>query len=335
MTIVLCGSCNSVQDVVTDTIEPVESDFRIAFGSCSKTDLEQHLWDDILNISPDAWIWLGDIIYGDTENMAILSAKYDQQNLDPGYTALKQATSIYGVWDDHDYGVNNSGKEYPMKYESRNILFDFLEIDSADADRGHVGAFNEEILKLGEIDVHLVLLDVRYFRDPLEYRLGRPKPNTTGTILGPAQWEWLENILDTTASDLVVLGSGIQVLPEDHNYEKWANFPAERQRLIELIRRQDQPVILISGDRHFGEISKIDSPNEPYSIYEVTSSSLTHSWSSASEFNQHREGRIVTRDNFGTIEFKISADSCKVYLSLQTENGRIAERSQFTFSLEK
>ena len=112
----------------------------IAFGSCSDQRRPQPLWDDIVAQKPDVWIWLGDNIYGDSEDVAVLKAKYDQQRSNPIYQQLRQSASIVGVWDDHDYGVNDGGKEYPRRKESQQLMLNFLDVPSNSPLRRQEGA---------------------------------------------------------------------------------------------------------------------------------------------------------------------------------------------------
>lgn len=68
--------------------------------------------------------------------------------------------------------------------------------------------------------------------------------------------------------------SGIQVLSEHHGWEAWANFPRERERLFELLRRtRAEGVVFLSGDRHFAEFSRRQEPGL-YPLYDITSSGL-------------------------------------------------------------
>ncbi len=98
----------------------------IAFGSCNRENRDQPLWPVIVGNRPQLWIWLGDNIYGDTENMDTLQAKYYRQRSNPGYQLLAVSTPIIGIWDDHDYGVNDGGREYPQKKQSQQLMHDFL-----------------------------------------------------------------------------------------------------------------------------------------------------------------------------------------------------------------
>jgi alkaline phosphatase D len=64
-----------------------------------------------------------------------------------------------------------------------------------------------------------------------------PYGTDDGDFLGPAQWQWLENELSTSSAAFNIIVSGIQILPQDRFYggENWHRFPAQRQRLINLI----------------------------------------------------------------------------------------------------
>src|SRR5438094_6137873 len=82
---------------------------RIAFGSCARQDKPQPIWDAVVAVKPDIYLSLGDTIYGDTEDMAVMKKKYDQLAAIPGWQKLKKTCPILATWDDHDYGVNDGG----------------------------------------------------------------------------------------------------------------------------------------------------------------------------------------------------------------------------------
>lgn len=118
----------------------------------------------------------------------------------------------------------------------------------------------------------MILLDVRYFKEPSSIF----KPNGTD-LLGSEQWEWLEKELKENTAEYVVIGSGIQIIPDDRLVpEHW--YSGNRDRLFALIRKyKTSGVILISGDVHFAEILKYPCREHVgYEIYEFTSSGLTH-----------------------------------------------------------
>jgi alkaline phosphatase D len=274
----------------------------IAFGSCSDQKRPQPLWDDIVAQKPDLWIWLGDNIYGDSENMDTLRAKYARQKSNPIYQQLRQSTPIIGVWDDHDYGVNDGGKEYPKRKESQQVMLDFLDVSAENPLRTQEGGYSAHSYGPKGQRVKVILLDGRYFRDPLKKDGKANVPDPTGDMLGEAQWQWLEKQLTNSDADLHIIGSGIQVLPEEHVYEKWANFPTARQRLLDLLgKTKPKGAFLISGDRHMAEVSKVSVPGLGYDLYDITSSGLTHVSAPHEEPNRHRVGKIVSELNYGLI----------------------------------
>ncbi len=100
----------------------------IAFGSCDRQDLPQDIWKAVAQNQPDLWIWTGDNIYGDSDDMKVLHDKYMKQKSGKDYSAFRKKTQITGIWDDHDFGVNDGGKEYPYKRESKKLMLDFLDV---------------------------------------------------------------------------------------------------------------------------------------------------------------------------------------------------------------
>jgi alkaline phosphatase D len=102
-----------------------------------------------------------------------------------------------------------------------------------------------------------------------------------------------------------LIASGIQFLPTEHAYEKWANFPNEREKLLDLIASSGaKNPVLLSGDRHIAEVMKLTDSRFPKGIYEVTASGLTHTWSGiAEEPNQFRVSDLIAKLNYGLATF--------------------------------
>ncbi|UOQ71910.1 alkaline phosphatase D family protein [Hymenobacter cellulosilyticus] len=296
----------------------------VAFGSCNRVELPQPLWPAIGREKPDVWVWLGDNIYGDTNDMQALQAKYIAQLNQPGYRQFRQQVpNIIGTWDDHDYGRNDAGKEYPFKQQSQQLALDFLQEPRESARRKQQGLYAAYTYRLGKKKVKVILLDNRYFLDPLERGFARNYlPSPTGDILGADQWQWLKQQLTGSDADVHIIGSGIQFLAQEHPYEKWANFPAARQRLLSLlVSSRAKGVILLSGDRHIGEMSKITLAGRAQPIYEITASGLTHSATqNAGEPNQYRVGPLVNQKHYGVLRFRQQGKKLLVTAALKGED---------------
>ncbi len=279
----------------------------IAFGSCNNQAKKQVIWPSILKNQPDLWIWLGDNIYGDTEDMRVMSAKYQRLKVASAYRFFRSKCPVVGIWDDHDFGVNDGCKTYPAKARSKELLFDFLEVPKESPAWRRSGAYQTYTFGPRGKRVRVILLDARYFRDilqPAPKDSGqRYKPNETGTILGESQWTWLEKILTESKADVHIIASGIQIIPTQHEYEKWGNFPKERQRLLNLLTKicPSNP-ILLSGDRHMAEVSEITIDGYKNPIKEITASGMTHGWPvDRKEPNQYRVGEKVIEKNFAVL----------------------------------
>ena len=92
---------------------------RIAFGSCSTQDEPQGILRTVLEWKPELFIYMGDNIYGDTRDMRVLQQRYDTLGRRPEFQQLRAAVPLIATWDDHDYGENDAGREYPLKKESK------------------------------------------------------------------------------------------------------------------------------------------------------------------------------------------------------------------------
>ncbi|MEP2770965.1 MAG: alkaline phosphatase D family protein [Fulvivirga sp.] len=320
LSIVIWFDCATKENEQTKTI--------IAFGSCSHQNNDEQLWDNITAENTDLFVFLGDVIYGDTQDMTLLKAKYDRQKSRDSYQKLMISTPIIGVWDDHDYGINDGGKYYAKKDSSKQLLLDFFDVPTTHEVYQHDGAYGTYTFSNDGNDIEIYLLDTRYFRDTLAKDTtgnGRYIVNHEGDILGEQQWQWLEKNLKNSTADLNIIASSIQVIAEEHRFEKWANFPKARKRLLDLIEKANaKNTVVISGDRHIAELSKIELSNDK-KLYDFTSSGLTHTWSEVwEEPNQYRTGELVIAKNYGllavdwekgVLEFIIKGDTGNTLLT--------------------
>lgn len=312
---------------------------RICFGSCAHQDRPQPIWDVILDQKPELFLFLGDNIYGDTDDMEVLRQKYALLTAQPGFQKLRATVPLMAVWDDHDYGKNDAGAEYPKKKESQQIFLDVFEGETHSPRREREGVYDAKIFSDGTHRLQVILLDTRYFRSPFAYAPQEPNkkgkrllPNTDpqATILGATQWAWLESQLREPV-DFRLIGSSIQVIPEDQRFEKWNNFPLERSRLFTLIRKtRANGVLFLSGDRHMAEISKYPAnagDGVGYPLFDFTSSGLTHAGGGMrDEVNRHRVNSTNFQErNFGSIEIDWKATEPTILLRIHDLTGKIVE----------
>ena len=287
------------------------SGLTIVFASCSDQEREQPLWKPILENNPDLFIWGGDNIYADTDDMAKMEADYKKTKAHPDYQKLLSATPVVGTWDDHDFGKNDAGKEWIKKDEAQTLLLNFLDVPENDERRSRPGVYTSKTIEGGGGAVKVILLDTRYFRDPLKEsntegrRYDDWSIEESGTILGAAQWQWLEEELQDSVPTFTMIVSSIQFLSKEHGWEKWGNHPSEVQKMYDVLETaKARNIFMVSGDRHMAEISvNIDVPL-PYPLVDFTSSGLTHTWPTyGTEGNEYRVSNIIKRLNFGVMHF--------------------------------
>lgn len=306
------------------------SDFTIAFGSCNNQFIENPFWDEIKKNNPDVWIWGGDIIYSDTYDMAVLENNYKKLKTNKAYSEFASEIEILATWDDHDYGINDGGIEYSEKEASKQLFLDFLDIPENSSRRIQEGVFFAKDFVINDNSIKIIILDTRYFRTSLTKDTNsnkRYKPNNygEGSILGETQWNWLKKELESSKASFNIIISSIQVLSGEHGWETWQNMPHEIDKLTDLIKStQVKNTIILSGDRHISDFSKIDIEGLSYPIIDFTSSGLTHSATvNKGEPNKYRVGNLVNQTSFGILKFNFKENS--VLLEMHGKNNTIQQ----------
>ncbi|MEH6770710.1 alkaline phosphatase D family protein [Maribacter arcticus] len=315
----------------------VEStDFVLAFGSCNRTDLPNLLWDDILNTKPNLWVWGGDNVYADTDDMEALRAIYTKQNENKEYKKLIKKIEIIGTWDDHDYGLNDGGVEFEAKAESQQEFLNFMNVSKDSPLWEQEGVYSSMNYNVEQGSINIIVLDTRYFRTAITLDTEtdkRVKPNEygVGTVLGEIQWTWLEKQLNQSNADFNIIVSSVQVLSNEHGFEAWGNFPHEVDRLEKLISSSKaEGVIILSGDRHISEFSQTQIDGMNYPLIDFTSSGLTHAYKGfTGEPNPYRVGDVVFTESFGTLEFDFS--SKKVVFKIIGDNGVVLQKLEQSY----
>ncbi len=291
----LLGSLMLATGVLADEL-------RIAFASCADQTRPQPLWDDILEQRPDRFLFIGDAVYADTEDLDEFRQAYHDLAAVPGFRALRQRVPVLATWDDHDFGDDDAGRDYPLREESQRLFAEFHRLPPESPVHRRPGVYDAHYVEHDGHRVQILLLDTRYFRSPIgramlpsrDCPFRRYLPDPDAVMLGETQWQWLAQRLREPA-DVRLLVTSTQLIPDRHCWEKWANAPTERARLLKLIgESRAGGLVVLSGDRHMAEISRLEHPDLAYPLFEITSSGLNYAFSSAAEINRHR----ITEDNY-------------------------------------
>ena len=270
---------------------------KFGLGSCLDQDYPQPIWNSIEKEELDYFIFLGDNVYGDSPfgNLRKMKRAYDKQK--KVLPSFLNDLEVYAIWDDHDFGINDGGSDYKNKIDAEKLFLDFWEISQNDPRHKREGIYFSTEKIFFDKKFKLIFLDTRFFRSKLLEEKGGYISNTkdNATILGKNQWKWLVDELNTQF-DFLIIFSSIQIIPMDHPYEKWSNFPNERSKLLDVLNKFRDKTILFSGDRHRSGIYKKDG------IFEITASSLNKPGSLFNETDKFLIGETYPEENYALFE---------------------------------
>jgi alkaline phosphatase D len=304
---------------------------RIAFGSCIDQEKRQPVWDAVVRFRPDLFIFVGDVYYPREPNsMEQRAADIAKLGANSGFQKLRKATPVLATWGDDDFGIDDPAAEPGKREAVRRIFLDFFEVPADSPRRTRPGIWDAVILGPPGKRVQIILLDTRFNRTPLKKRslLLRsdgpyaPSSDPAATYLGEEQWAFLGEQLRKPA-ELRLLVSDIQVELEEGSFEKWLNFPLERERLFSVLRESKASgMIVLSGERHLAEISEMDA-GIGYPLLEVTASGLNQAAYNplTNDRNRHRIENSLRSNNFGTLVIEWERQEPRVTVELREEGG--------------
>ena len=191
---------------------PTQLVARVAFGSCAFQSMEQPVFRAVVEAQPDLYISVGDAIYADydLETRRVRPATPDSLRREwqvladnPDWQHLRAHVPVMATWDNHDYGHHSAGADFQYRRESESIFLDFFEEPQDSPRRTRPGVYDARVFGPVGRRLQVTLLDTRSFKSPPVFSdrpagakgsLGKYAPNdsVTATLLGDAQWLWLE-----------------------------------------------------------------------------------------------------------------------------------------------
>lgn len=302
----------------------------------------------LANEDADLFLMVGDNVYGDRDGPAYSSNEADLDELRESFADLalredfqkvRQSIPMMVAWDDHDYGANDSGKEFPFKGLAERIHEVFWDLQDEDVGQWPGTYYARSFGPEGQ-RVQVIMLDTRFFRSALtptdsygtkgkERYLPAPS-GSMQDMLGAAQWTWLQNQLQQPA-DIRLIASSIQVMPTVHGWEAWSTMPDERQRLFNLIAKTGATgVVFLSGDRHTSFIYE-EADVLPYAAHELTASSLNVSFATESdEVDARQVGAGFPPENYGAVG--IDWDARTITLEVKDNTGTVVRSNALSFA---
>ena len=240
--------------------------FRLAITSCMKIGRPQGSWNILLEEQPDLHLTVGDTHYADTTNPTVQLEHHLTYRREKEFAKVLQQVPTYAIWDDHDFGPNDSdgtakGKEFSLAGWKQA----WPNPPSGTSDTP--GAF----FKFSRGDVDFFVVDGRYHRSP-----SRSLDDDKKRMLGDAQFAWLLEGLKNSKAKFKIIASG-SVL--DHSKsDGWRIFTFSRHRLFDAIKKEKiSGVMYIGGDIHKSLVwQHHESDRVGYPMIEIISSGVTN-----------------------------------------------------------
>ena len=284
--------------------------FKVLAGSCAYINEpaydrpgkgyggDYEIFETMAASDADLMVWLGDNIYlreVDFGSYAGFGHRYGHMRATSELQALLKSQPNVAIWDDHDFGPNDCDGYFVHKDWSQRAFEAFW----ANPSYGLPGAEGGITTQFRFMDVEFFLLDNRYDR------VNHGNATQTSQILGEAQIDWLMGAMSNSRAPFKLVAVGGQLLSDAAIYENHAQFPVERDEILRRLNEEDiRGVIFLSGDRHNGELTRLQLPNGNW-VYDLTSSPLTSSsYDHTDEPNTLRvEGTMIGRRHFAELNF--------------------------------
>lgn len=286
--------------------------FTVAIGSCAfinETEYdrpgqpyggEYQIFTAIAAKQPDVMLWLGDNVYyrePDFFSAAFMRHRNAHARALPEMQALLGSTHHYAIWDDHDYGPNNSDRTYRMKKDALQIFKDYW-LNPAYGSEETPGVF----FSFTWADIDFFMLDDRYHRAPNRY------PDSPEKVMfGREQMRWLKEALLFSNAPFKIIAGGNQLLNPQVWDESFSAFKHEQAELLNWIKTNKiGGVLFLSGDVHRTELIRLEDPNF-YPLYDYSSSPLTSGTYAPDRVKENPAvvpGTLVAgKRNFGMLRF--------------------------------
>jgi len=275
--------------------------FTIAFSACADTGSNHAIFDTIRRHQPLLYLNTGDLHYEDisTNDRERFRQAYERVLAQPRQATLYRLVPIAYMWDDHDYGPNDSDATAPGRTAARLTYQEYVPHYPLAAGSGDVAIY--QAFTIGR--VRFIMTDTRSERSP------KSMPDTAAkTMLGTAQKAWFkQQLLDANGVYPVIVwvcaSPWLADLPGSGD-DNWAGYATERRELTDFIETAGiQGLIMLSGDVHMLAID--DGRNNRYGASGergfpiMQAAPLDRSNSSSLPDNIYSEGQFPGHQQFG------------------------------------
>lgn len=305
-------------------------DFKFALGSCTYVNdsiydrpgkgygANYEIFDAIYQKKPDMMIWLGDNTYlreADWDTKTGIFHRYTHSRSLKEMQPLLGSTHHYAIWDDHDYGPNDSDRSFWNK----NQTLEAFKLFWGNPSFG-IGEMKGAITSFQWADCEFFMLDDRFYKNVTN-------TNEPCGILGKQQSQWLIEALSFSKAAFKFVVVGSQFLNPVSKTEGFNQCMDEKKTILDAISTQKiKNVLFLTGDRHYSDLTYLNR-NGDYTLYDFTVSPLTSGTSCAKDAETlaeypRAEGSLICKQrNFGMIEVSGSKANRQIKLIIYDEKG--------------
>lgn len=353
--------------------DPEKNISVIAIGSVINQDLPQPIWQTVEKNNPNLFILSGNGLTFKKADQKTISDQYKKMKTVSEFRSIREKVPFMAIWDDQDFALNDGGSDNSIKEIARTEFIKNWSYLKLQLPNNQKALYHSKIFGTKKQTVQVIMLDTRWDRSPLLKKVDMPAPapetnpalatnvsapvaidklpqinsspvgpylpdlDKSKQILSKEQWNWLDQELKKPVS-LRLIVSPIQVIAEDHNFEKWGNFPNEKEKLFELLQKNKiKNAVFISGNRELSAISKIDL-KKLGTVYELTASGLNLIPEAISEKEMNSQmaktdksylSDAFTDSNFGLIS--IQWEKRLVSLQVKSLTNEVKSSTDFKF----
>lgn len=309
------AEANYQSDVAAKSPQSLKKLNRAAFVCCALQGQEQELWAQVAAKDPELVVFAGNSVSSVRFDEKPLLAQYKKLDQVEGYRKLRQQVPFMAVWDEFDFGLRDGDSSFDGKNENRQAFLNYWSYIPKLQPASAKGVEHSIIIGPPGQRVQILMLDTRFYTTPWLTSGAEFKKNwnASDSLLGAGQWGWLEAELRKDA-DFRIVVSPLQMAGNFSNQERWGLFPLDRQKFFDTLRAaRAKKVLIVSGNRGFGTLGKVDLLEGYGHLYDLTVGPLNGDVSSR-EKDFHYIGKAVEGPNFGLVEWDWKNRSVKVKL---------------------
>ena len=306
-------------DIISYVHNPKNAEHSYLLGSCAFNWTQFgrlffpgngfRIFNNMQSVNNRGMIWMGDNLYYLFRQRSSFNHMYSKQKRirkNRFINAFLQSTPQSAIWDDHDYGSNNSDGSFKNKEVGIKVFQSFWPAPyQEDQQEGNYFTLSDEHAKY-------YYLDDRFFKSE-DFSEG---------MFGAKQMDWLKEELTNSDKTFNIIISGSQMINDIGNQERFPEFKNEFNSFFEFLNKEQiQGIIFLSGDVHYSALYQRDDLLS-YPVHEFTCSPLSSFPNKVGKKDVRYNNKHLLNNKryagqcFGKLSFKENQSNINCILSL-------------------